>query len=241
MKGRAGQGAKKLDPVWWDFLKKQNSYLHLFGVGQKGNRHLRAASCQPKVALQHLTEIQHFLTGAWRAISAINTSPHYGLVQFPGCKADFVPPLLCKWDTKTLPGFSEAKGLPVNCKSHFCVFCWSAAPSNPFPICWDLFLHFLFRQCILAHIGFHSLLHNCFVHTSISLLIVLLVASTVLKYIWRKPQKKVTAHYMDCFDILISLCLSIVLENEGQWWAPISVKCYLCSFNNAMGTLGCIH
>lgn len=81
MKGRAGQGAKKLGSVWWDFLKKQNSYLHLFGVGQKGNRHLRAASCQPKVALQHLTEIQHFLTGAWRAISAINTSPHYGLVQ----------------------------------------------------------------------------------------------------------------------------------------------------------------
>lgn len=182
-----------------------------------------------------------FWRGAWRAISAINTSPHYGLMQFPGCKADFVPPLLCKWDTKTLPGSSKAKGLPVNCKSHFCVLGWSAAPSNPFPICWDLFLHFLFRQCILAHIGFHSLLHNCFVHTSISLLIVLLVASTVLKYIWRKPQKKVTAHYMDCFDILISLCLSIVLENEGQWWEPISVKCYLCSFNNAMGTLGCIH
>lgn len=83
MKGRAGQGAKKLGSVWWDFPKKQNSYLHLFGVSQRGNRRLRTASCQPKVAMKHLTEILPLLaavTGAWRAVLALNTSPHRRLV-----------------------------------------------------------------------------------------------------------------------------------------------------------------
>lgn len=83
MKGSAGQGAKKLGSAWWDFLKKQNSYLHSFGKSQRGNRHLRAASCQPKAAVQHLSETQRLLaavTGAWRAIFALNTSPHHRLV-----------------------------------------------------------------------------------------------------------------------------------------------------------------
>lgn len=107
---------------------------------------------------------------------------------------------------------------------------WSAGLSNSLPIHWGLFLHFLSRQCILAHIGFHSLLHSFFVSTSIYLLIVLLAVipeqhcvETHMKETLKK--KIVTAHYMDCFDILISPRLSTVLESEGQWCEPISVKC----------------
>lgn len=56
-----------------------------------------------------------------RAAFALNSSAHR-LVQPPGRKADFVPPLWCKWDTKTPLRSSKAKGLPVNCKiSLLCV------------------------------------------------------------------------------------------------------------------------
>lgn len=75
MKGSAGQGAKKLGSAWWDFLKKQNSYLHSFGKSQRGNRRLRAASCQPKVAVQHLSETQRLLA-AVRGLESNLCSQH---------------------------------------------------------------------------------------------------------------------------------------------------------------------
>lgn len=136
MKGRAGQGAKKLR-LCLVGLAEEAEQLFTFVWGKLERQQASESSMPAQRTMQHLAEIQHFLaavTGGWRAVFALSTSPYLRLVWSPGCKADFVPPLSCKWDTKTLLRSSKAKGLPVNCKiSLLCVgldSCSSQSLSN---------------------------------------------------------------------------------------------------------------
>lgn len=98
MKGRAGQGAKKLR-LCLVGLSEEAEQLFTFVWGKLERQQASESSMPAQRTMQHLAEIQHFLaavTGGWRAVFALSTSPHLRLVWSPGCKADFVPPLSCK-------------------------------------------------------------------------------------------------------------------------------------------------
>lgn len=216
MKGRAGQGAKKLGSVWWDFLKKQDSYLHLFGVRQEAASIWEQDPASPKWPCRTSLRYNIFWQGPGEQSLLSAPLPVSGLCS--PLDAKLILYLLCY--VNEIPKHFQDPLRPA--KSLLCVRLVSCSVQSLSNLLGFIFtflfqamqpgphrISFTVEQLLCSHLYFFI---NCF------------ISSQHCVETHRKETSKKSAHCMDCFDILISPHLSTVLENEGQWCESISVK-----------------